>query len=148
MVRRLLDRFWSLVDAESVVLFQWVFGAVFISAGLYGIFIADHQPPLTLRDEMGSTYIRLWYWLNVAGPLLSLSGKLMYGPVKRAGKILILTGDSVLSLALLAYITGTVQAEPWGSGSYGAFLGMALCMCAGITVTRDIRRLREHDGTR
>lgn len=141
-MRRLIDRFWLAVDAESVVLFQYVFGTVFIFAGLYGIFIAHREPPLTLRGSMGAVDVRIWYWLNVAGPTLSLAGKCLRGRLIYAGMWMQLTGDLVLSLALLAYIAGTVEVESWGRGGYGAFLGTAMCISAVITVTRDVRRLR------
>lgn len=141
-MKLLVTRFWSAVDAESVVLFQFVFGACFILAGVYGIFIANGDPPLTLRDSMGGMDVRVWYWLNLLGPLGSLLGKCMKGSLTYAGMWMQLTFDLVLSLALLAYIAGTVQTESWGHGAYGAFLGAALCISAVITVTRDVRRLR------
>lgn len=140
-MRRMMVRFWFAVDAESVVLFQYVFGAVFITWGLYGTFVADSEPPLTLQGAMGGTDVAIWYWLLVAGPLLSLTGKCMYGDLTYAGMLMQLTGDLVLSLALLAYVTGTVQIETWGRGAAGAFLGTALCISAAITLTRDVRRL-------
>lgn len=141
-VKRLLAQFWSAVDAEAVVLFQYVFGTCFMLAGVYGIFVANAEPPLTLQGSMGHLDIRIWYWLNLLGPLCSLIGKCMKGQLTYAGMWMQLTGDSVLSLALLAYIAGTVQTESWGKGAYGAFLGAALCISAVITVTRDVRRLR------
>jgi hypothetical protein len=140
-VRRIMDRFWRLVDAESVVLFQYIFGTIFMLAGVYGIFIANAEPPLTLRGSMGHMDVRIWYWLNVTGPGCSLIGKCMRGRLTYAGMWMQLTGDAVISLALLAYISGTVEVESWGHGAYGAFLGAALCLCAGVTVTRDVRRL-------
>lgn len=140
-MKRLIRRFWQAIDAESVVLFQYVFGVVFILAGLYGIFVADHEPPLTLRGSMGDFDVRIWYWLNIVGPLVCLIGKSMTGDLTYAGMWMQLTGDLTLTLALLAYISGTVQTESWGKGAYGAFLGLALCISAAITVTRDVRRL-------
>lgn len=141
-LRRLATRFWFAVDAEGVALFQYVFGAIFLLAGLYGIFIAGHKPPLTLRGSMGGVDVTIWYWLNVIGPLCSLTGKSMKGQLTYAGMWMQLTGDLTLAMSLLSYIVATVEVEKWGEGAYGAFLGAALCLSAAITVTRDIRRLR------
>lgn len=140
--RRLLARFWTLVDAEAVVLFQFVFGVIFILAGLYGVYIADLKPPLSLRGSVSHMDIRIWYWLNVIGPLVCLIGKALHGQLTYAGMWLQLAGDLVITLMLLAYITGTVQVESWGNGGYGAFLGAALFTSALLTLTRDVRRLR------
>lgn len=141
-IRRLLDRFWVAIDAEGVALFQYVFGAVFILAGLYGLFIAGHKPPLTLRGSMAGVDVTIWYWLNIIGPVCSLTGKSLKKQLTYAGMWMQLTGDLTLTMSLLAYIVATVQVETWGEGAYGAFLGTALCISAGITVTRDVRRLR------
>lgn len=141
-IRRLIDRFWMAIDAEGVGLFQYVFGAVFILAGLYGLFIAGHKPPLTLRGSMAGVDVTIWYWLNIIGPLCSLTGKTLKGQLTYAGMWMQLTGDLTLTMSLLAYIVATVQVESWGKGAYGAFLGTALGISAVITVTRDVRRLR------
>lgn len=137
-----MARFWAAIDAEAVLLFQFVFGIIFILAGLYGIFVADAEPPLTLRGSMGHMDVQIWYWLNVAGPTCSLIGKCARGRLIYSGMWMQLTGDVVMSVALLAYIAGTVQVESWGKGAYGAFLAAALCISAALTVTRDVRRLR------
>lgn len=141
-LQRLVTRFWIAVDAEGVALFQYVFGAIFLLAGLYGLFIAGHKPPLTLRGSMVGVDVTIWYWLNIMGPLCSLTGKSLKGQLTYAGMWMQLTGDLTLTMSLLAYIAATVQIETWGEGAYGAFLGAALCISAAITVTRDIRRLR------
>lgn len=140
-VKRAWDRFWHALDSEAVILFQYVFGVIFVAAGLYGVFVANLQPPLSLRGSVGHLDIRIWYWLNVAGPVISLLGKSMAGRLTYAGMWLQLGGNLIITLALLAYISGTVQVESWGKGGYGAFLGAALFSCAVLTVTRDVRRL-------
>jgi hypothetical protein len=140
--KRIWDRFWIVVDDEAVVLFKYIFGVIFIAAGLYGIFVAGQQPPLSMRGAMGHMDVRIWYWLNVLGPLCSLAGKSMRGDLEYAGMWLQLGGDLAVTLFLLAYITGTVQVESWGNGAaYGAFLGMGFFFAAIIMVTRDVRRL-------
>lgn len=140
-VKRVWDRFWIAIDSEAVILFQYVFGVIFIAAGLYGIFVAKQQPPLSLRGSVGHLDIRIWYWLNVAGPVLSLVGKTLAGRLIYAGMWLQLGGNLTITLVLMAYISGTVQIESWGKGGYGAFLGAALFASAVLTVTRDVRRL-------
>lgn len=141
-VQRLVTRFWHAVDAEGVGLFQYVFGAVFMLAGIYGILVAGNKPPLTLRGSMAGFDVTIWYWLNIIGPLCSLTGKALKGQLTYAGMWMQFTGDLTLTISLLAYIAATVQVETWGEGAYGAFLGAALCISAAITVTRDVRRLR------
>jgi hypothetical protein len=142
LTRRLIDRFWSLVDSEDVGLFLYVFGVGFILAGAYGIVVADLQPPLTLKGPMSTMSVDIWYWLNILGPLVSLTGKSLRGNFIYTGMWLQLSGDITVTLALLAYVAGTVQVESWGKGAYGAFLGTAFCISAGLLVTRDLRRLR------
>lgn len=138
---RLWERFWSAVDAEVVTVFQYVFGVIFVAAGVYGIFVAKQQPPLSLRGSMSHMDLRMFYWLNIVGPFLALIGKTTKGTLTYAGMWLQLAGDITITIALLAFITGTVQVESWGKGAYGAFLGAAMFACAVITVTRDVRRL-------
>lgn len=139
--RRLIDRFWSLIDSEDVGLFLYVFGVGFILAGIYGIVVADFKPPITLHGPMTHASVDIWYWLNILGPVVSLTGKSLRGNFIYTGMWLQLSGDITITLALLAYVAGTVQVESWGKGAYGAFLGAAFCISASMLVTRDVRRL-------
>lgn len=139
---RLLNRFWEVLDADNIILFQAVFGAAFILCGLNGLFISHFQAPLTLKGQMGQTYVALWYGLLVLGPLACLVGKSLHNRLIYAGHLLQITGDVTVALVLLAYITGTVQSEPIGHGGFGAFGGMAFFVSALLFITRDIRRLR------
>lgn len=141
MTRRLLGRFWHAVDTEGVVLFQFVFGAWFIGGGINGALVADFQPPLTLQGQMDTYSIEAWYCLLVVGPIIALLGRVAYGRLRYAGMWLCLTGDLVITLELLAYITGTVHVESLGKGGFGAFTAGALCTSGGLTLLRDVRRL-------
>lgn len=140
-MRRYWVRFWMALDAEGIALFQYVLGAAFILAGLYGLIVAGRQPPVTLEGSMTSHNVTLWYALNIAGPLCCLVGKSVHGSLTYAGHIMQLAGDVMVALALLAYVTGTVEVESWGSGAYGTFIGSALFCCAALFLMRDVRRL-------
>jgi hypothetical protein len=140
-VKNLWARYWYAVDSQHVVIFQFIFGTMFILAGINGIFAAHAEPPMTLHGSMDALDVRIWYWLLIVGPLSSLTGKCMRGSLTYAGTWMELTGDVTISLALLAYITGTVQVESWGKGGFGAFLGAGFCIAAAVTVTRDVREL-------
>jgi hypothetical protein len=140
-MRRLLARFWVAVDDEHVILPKIVFGVAFLLCGINGTFFANHQPPMTLRGQMDRWTVTAWYLLLIVGPLLSLLGKSARGRLEDAGSVIRLVGDLIVTLALLAYIAGTVQTEPVGHGGFGAYAGAALCGCAALFVLGDIRRL-------
>lgn len=140
--RSLIRQFWVAVDSEGVALFQWLFYILFIILGVYGLWIADSQPPITLR--FAPMNITLWYWLHIVGPGSCLLGKLLRtSRLGYAGMWLQLGGDIGLAFALAAYNTGTFHAESWGRGMYGAFpLGTATFLSVCLLTVRDVRRMR------
>lgn len=140
-VRLALARFWVAVDTTSITLFQVVFGTAFILCGINGIFLADREPPITLRGTMGSIYIDLWYALLILGPLVCAVGKVLSHRLTYAGQMLQFTGDVTVAMALLAYISGTIRTEPIGHGGFGAFGATALFISAVLFITRDVRQL-------
>jgi hypothetical protein len=146
MVRRLLDRFWNTLDGEGVSLFQWVVYLSFIFSGIYNLLIAI-DPPLTL-EAMGWMNYQLWCWFLVLGPCYSLLGKIL----KRTrfayhGMWLQAIGDAATNVSLLAYVTATFQTEYWGRGAFGGILGVAIWLCTGFLILRDVRRLRAVERT-
>lgn len=145
-MKRIWAQFWYALDSESITLFQYILGAAFIAAGVYGVFVADTRPPQTLEVSMSTAHVNIWYWLNIAGPLCCLVGKSLHGDLTYAGRLMQLTGDGVVALVLFGYVSGTVQSETWGTGVYAAFIGAALFCCALLFVARDVRRLLEVEG--
>ncbi|TDL05467.1 hypothetical protein [Mycobacterium paragordonae] len=141
IVKRLLAQFWAAIDAETIAVFQAVFGVAFILCGFNGIFFSASQPPITLRGQLDHETATLWYGLLLAGTLVSLIGKIMRGRLTYTGMILQFVGDLMVFLALLAYISGTVQVEPFGTGGFGSYAASALCASAGLFITRDVCRL-------
>lgn len=143
--RSLMRQFWVAVDSESVGLFQAIFYVLFIAAGIYGLTVADSQPPLTLQHAMASMNIELWYILHIVGPGICLIGKaLKHTRSAYAGMCLQLGGDTGMALALAAYNTATFGAESWGRGMYGAFpLGTGAFLSVCILIVRDVRRMRD-----
>ncbi|OBG71320.1 MULTISPECIES: hypothetical protein [unclassified Mycobacterium] len=144
--RSLIKRFFVAVDSEGVALFQWLFYVLFIMVGVYGLVIANSQPPLSVKyaGPMAAMNITLWYWLHIAGPGTCLIGKLLTRTKSAyAGMWLQLGGDLGLALALAAYNTATYHSESWGRGMYGAFpLGTATFLSVVILTVRDVRRMR------
>lgn len=140
-MRRIWAKFWIALDAETITLFQYVLGVAFILAGLYGLFVADQQPPITLRGSMSAHNVALWYGLLAAGPLSCLIGKSLTGSLTYAGHLMQLAGDIMVALALLGYVAGTAEVEQWGSGTVSPFIGGSLFCCALLFLMRDVRRL-------
>ncbi|OBJ50625.1 hypothetical protein [Mycobacterium asiaticum] len=140
-MRRLLAQFWAAIDAETITVFQAVFGVAFILCGFNGIFFSSSQPPITLRGQLDHATATLWYGLLLTGTLVCLVGKMLRGQLIYTGMLLQFFGDLMVFLALLAYITGTVRVEPFGTGGFGAYAASALWASAALFVTRDVRRL-------
>jgi hypothetical protein len=141
--RRLLNQFWAVLESESVNSFQAMYYAIFCMAGLYGVFIANGSPPLTLVGVMSHISIQLWYWLNIIGPAMGLLGM----AVKRTqfsypGVWAMAGGNIMFGMSLLAYMIATFQVESWGRGMYGAFpLATASFVSTFFLVIRDVRRI-------
>jgi hypothetical protein len=141
--RRILDRFWYILDSESVTSFQMLYYVIFCAAGIYGVFIAGGSAPLTLQDSMPHFNILLWYWLNVAGPAMAFVGiSIKHTKFSYPGLWLQLGGNGMFALALLAYMHATFGVESWGRGMYGAFpLATSSFASTSLLLIRDVRRI-------
>lgn len=127
----------------SVTGFQIMYYAWFFASGLYGIFIAAGQPPVTLEGTMAHVSIRVWYLWNIFGPALSTAGMwLERTKFNKAGLWIQISGNVLFAFSLLAYITATFQVESWGRGMYGAFpLGTASLTSTACLILRDGLRI-------
>lgn len=139
--RRVLQRIVRLLG--NVLGFQLTYYAWFFACGIYGVFVAGSQPPVTLEGSMAVVSIHLWYWMNIAGPALGMAGIwLERTQFNKAGLWIEIGGNVMFAGALLAYIAATIQIEPWGRGMYGAFpLGASSLTSTLCLVIRDGLRI-------
>jgi hypothetical protein len=143
LARRVLDKFWAVLDSESVIPFQLMYYFIFFTAGVYGVFIAGGSPPLTLVGAMSHISIQLWYWMNIIGPGMGFLGL----AVRRtrfsyAGVWVMAGGNFMFGMSLIAYMIATFQMESWGRGMYGAFpLATSSFASTFFLVIRDLRRI-------
>lgn len=73
--RHVINRFWALVDSESVKLFVWPYYAAMLAWGIYGTFLAA---PIEVVDPvMGHWIYNLWVWLCIAGPVSVMIGLIL-----------------------------------------------------------------------
>jgi hypothetical protein len=141
-VRGLIDRFWYLVDSETIVLFQWLFYTGCFVCGFHDLRV--NQAPMTLQDTMSHQSFIMWAWMNMAGPVCALLGRLIIrnSRFSYSGMWLQLGGDATVNCAMAAYTVATFHAETWSKGVYGGILGIFTYIATMVLVMRDIRRLR------
>lgn len=127
----------------SVTGFQIMYYAWFFASGLYGIFVAAGQPPVTLEGTMAHVSIHLWYLLNIFGPALGAGGIALERTKFNYASLWIQIGGNVMFAgSLLAYMVATFQVESWGRGMYGAFpLGTASITSTTCLILRDSLRI-------
>lgn len=132
-----------MVDGDNVGPFQMLYYAVFFTGGVYGLFIAGGEPPVTLRASMPHINVLLFYWINVLGPAMGFVGKAIESTKRDyTGILLRLGGNSMFCLGLLSYMNDTFLIESWGRGMYGAFpLATSSFLSTAFLVLRDLRRL-------
>jgi hypothetical protein len=149
--RPLLHRIWGqiqraphalalVIDDRDVVWFQMLYYFIFCTAGVYGIFVAGSEPPLTL-GSLPILSVHTWYWMNIIGPAMGLAGI----AVERNGREfpgvwMQIGGNVMFGWALMTYMTTTFGVESWGRGMYGAYpLATASFASTTFLVIRDLR---------
>lgn len=127
----------------SVTGFQIMYYAWFFTSGLYGIFVAEGQPPVTLEGTMALVSVHLWYLLNIFGPALGTAGiGLERTKFNKAGLWIQIAGNVMFAGSLLAYIVATFQVESFGRGMYGAYpLGTSALTSTACLILRDGLRI-------
>ena len=138
-LRKGINRFWELLDAELVGPFQAVVYLHMAAAGIYGLAVAGGAPQ-AVEDSMGHVYNALWLWL-LPGVIVCLIGKLLRGDLTYAGMIFQLTGDTAAFGGLFIYFVATINTSWWGKALFAVFLVAALAECVILLIVRDVRRL-------
>lgn len=142
VLRQRWERFWFLVDSESILVNQMLF-YVFISlGGLYNIAAAD-VPVQVMEWSTSGGFYSFWLWMCFLGPLATIIGKACKHTWAYAGLWLQLAGDTATWLIFVTYVTATVDSAFWGKGLFAGFLVLACLMGTPIFIARDIRRLRD-----
>lgn len=136
-LRNGIHRFWAVLDAEGVGIFQGiVYVHIGLIAGLYGLLIAGGTPQV-VEDSMGPHFNALWLWLCL-GIMTCLAGKLIKWD---AGMWLQLAGDIAACGVLLVYIIATIDSAFWGKALFALFLTAAIWECTVLLIVRDVRRI-------
>lgn len=127
---------------SSVTGFQIMYYTWFFMSGIYGVFIANGQPPVTL-EKVPHISVQLWYWLNIFGPVLGTTGIwLERTRFNYAGLWVEVAGNLFFAWSLLCYILATIQVESWGHGMYGGWIGGASLTSTLCLVIRDGLRIQ------
>lgn len=116
--------------------------AWFFLSGVYNFFIAHGDPPVTLSHVPNSN-VEMWNWLNIIGPLFGTTG--IYLERTRfnfPGLFIGIAGNLFFGWSLIFYELATLEAEPWGHGMYGSFLGGAALCSTSSLILRDGLRIQ------
>lgn len=136
-IRRWRRRFFEILDAEGVGVFQGiVYLHIGVAAGLYGLLVARGTPQ-PVEDAMGPHFNAIWLWLCLA-VMTCLVGKRVTWD---AGMWMQLSGDLAASFTLLVYIIATLESSWWGKALYAVFLTTAIWECTVLLIIRDLRRI-------
>lgn len=140
--RRVIGRFFTMLDSEGVELFQWLFYLIITFDGAQNLFIA-HAPPLTLMGSMQPVFFHWWCTLEMVAPVCCLIGRATYNSSFRdAANKFQLIGDLILAASETAYVIATFHIEPIGKGGHGGYLGLAFTISTLLLAWRDFRRMR------
>lgn len=71
-VRRVVARFWALLDSETVRLFVWPYYISLLAWALYGTFFS--APVQIVDPVMGHLFYNLWLWVQIPGTLFVMVG--------------------------------------------------------------------------
>lgn len=116
--------------------------AWFFLSGIYNFFIAHGDPPVTL-SAVPHLSVQLWNWLNIIGPIFGTAGICLERTRFNFPALFVgIAGNLFFAWSLVAYLFATLQAEPWGHGMYGSFLGAASLSSTSCLILRDGLRVQ------
>lgn len=150
LIRQLLlpvsARFWSLLDSESMRLYQALkYTAIFIT----GVYMSFYSAPATTHDALGGIGTPIWIAMTMLCPALTLLGvhwarlgqrRQIKGANEYTGYWVQFAGDAGVAGLLLAYVVAVIQ-ESWSKGVFAAPLVLAIAVGSALLATRDIRKV-------
>lgn len=152
MMRKILAKFWALLDSDSVRPFIFLYYIPLLLWGVYAILWADHIP--FLDPILRGWLYTLWVWVPVPGTLSAMVGlALRHGdtsildirsPLLRRdflGLCLQASGHASMFLVLLAFEVGTVTGAYWGQPVLSAFALSSYVMGTAILTMQCLRKL-------
>ncbi|HEY9314646.1 hypothetical protein [Williamsia sp.] len=159
MLRQLLlpisGRFWTLLDSESMRLYQALkYTAIFVM----GLYMSAYTAPTSTHSAFGDIGTPIWVSMTMICPALTLLG-VHWSRLGRVIKIdaantytgywMQFAGDIGVAGLLLAYVVAVVQ-ESWSKGLFAAGVVFAVAIGCSLLAVRDIRKViqaeKEKDG--
>ena len=116
ILRARIRRFFEVLDAEAVGLFQVVFYLWFIAGALYLLFLTT-TPSATIDASLPPPIAGGWAVSMLVGPLLCVGGKAAHGGLAYTGMLAQFVGDVVCGGAILTYMTAVAAGSCSGSSS-------------------------------
>ncbi len=132
----MLDRFWRILDSETVRLYQVLMYTTFAVGGIY-LTVAP-GPESAVLSEMGTRVHEVWALLLIIAPIVVLIGTRLRN--RWSGLILESAGDLCIFLLLATYVVAVIQTS-WGRGVFSLPTHIGLTVSVLLLVVRDVRRL-------
>lgn len=160
LIRQLLlpvsARFWTLLDSESMRLYQALkYTAIFVM----GVYMSVYTAPTSTHAAFGDIGTPVWIGMTLLCPALTLLGvhwarlgerRNVAWANRYTGYWIQFSGDIGVAGLLFAYVVAVVQ-ESWSKGVFAAGLVFAIGIGSALLATRDIRKViqaeRDIDGT-
>lgn len=127
MLRAFLTWFWAQLDGGKVDPYVWGYYITLLSWGVLATFVL--APIDVVQSVMGHRIYDYWAWMNIAGTLCVLTGKVLPGKSRYLGLWMELGGNACMCLVLFAFeysgMAGTLPLEAGDSLMVFVLLALA-----------------------
>lgn len=131
-------------DVDSVVPSLILFYVLCLIDGIYNAFVAK-VPTQVLEASLEHHQYRVFIWITMIAPLLTLGGLMLRGGWAWTGAVMRLCGDIGVAGVITTFITAVCYTQYWGQGNFSATWVIASALGSYVFVVRDIRRLLDRD---
>lgn len=131
-------------DEDSVVPSLILFYALCFIDGVYNAFTAK-VPTQVLEQSLEHHQYRVFIWITMVAPLLTLLGIALRGGLAWTGAVMRLCGDVGVAGVLTTFIAAVAYTSYWGQGNFSATWVIASALGSYVFVIRDLRRLADRD---
>lgn len=133
-------------DQDSVVPSLILFYLLCFIDGFYNAFTA-HVPTQVLEASMEHHQYRVFIWVTMIAPLLTLCG-IALGYTRNwawTGAVMRLWGDVGVAGVLTVFLTAVSYVQSWGTGNFSTTWVIASCIGSYVFSLRDMRRILDRN---
>lgn len=131
-------------EKNSVVPSLIVFYVLCFLDGYYNAFAAK-VPTQALEQSLEHHQYRVFIWIVMVAPLLTLGGMALRGSWAWTGAIMQLCGDIGVAGIITTYLVAVGYTQFWGQGNFSTTWVVAAGIGSYVFIIRDIRRLTDND---